>query len=154
MGRSPTGWTGGHFTVAALLVNTKAIAGSFAPLAGIGSHVTAIRIVGNLTTDHTASAAGGAAVIGAAVFADAAVAAGVASLPDPLTDIEDDIWTFIRGVPYPAAATRRVAEFDSRAARKIEEGQQLVFILANSAAGASSTLQLYVRVLFQTAIRQ
>ncbi len=152
MGRSPTSWAGAHFRADDIAINTKVLLGSFAPTGVGGPHVTPIRIVGNLSTEH-AVGTGGTMVVGAAVFADAAVAAGIASLPDPLTDASDDIWTFIRGIPYPDAATRRVSEFDSRAARKVEEGQQLVFIVANSTTGNVSTINFFVRVLTKTGIR-
>ena len=152
VGRSPTAWAGGHFRADDLAINSKVILGAFTPAGAGGAHETVIRIVGNLSSEHAAGT-GGTLVVGAAVFADAAVAAGIASLPDPLTDASDDIWTFIRGIPYPDAATRRVSEFDSRAARKVEEGQQLVFIMANSATGNVSTLNMYVRILGKSGVR-
>ncbi len=152
MGRSPTGWAALEATATGLLVNTKVLLASFVPSSPV-SHVTPIRIVGAVHYD-TAAAAIGVFAIGAGVFSDTAVAAGVASLPDPLTDAEDDIWMFFKAMPYPAAGNNSgLLTFDGRAARKVEPGMQLAFILANSTTGSSVTSSWMFRILTKTGVR-
>ena len=134
-------------------MGTKTIVATFAPTPGTG-HETVVRIVGTISYNTPSPAAAGVLVVGAAVFADNAVAAGVASLPDPITDVSDDLWTFIQPAPYSFTATPGIRDFDSRGMRKIEEGQQLVYIAANGATGSSVEFAMYFRQLFKTAIRQ
>ena len=147
--RSPTGWAGGA-TENTLASGTKAIVLSFTS-SGLASHDTVVRIVGSISGAADA-VVNGQFVLGAGVFADNAVAAGVAFLPDPLTDVNDDLWTMIRSVPYIGSQVREF-EFDSRGMRKVEEGQQLVFIGANSASGANFKFSVYLRLLAKSAIR-
>ena len=114
------------------------------------SHETVVRTVGILAVG------GGSAVgaLGACVVSDIAFAAGIASLPDPVTEISDDLWNMI--VPFAATSSadpnHRAYPFDSRAMRKIEEGQTLAFIIANASA-SSMTFSLYLRSLAKVAVR-
>jgi len=149
--RSPTAWAGLVVPTIALAIGTKIIVGSLAPQAG-SSHETVTRIVGQIGTENAAGV-GGNFAIGAYVASDTAIAAGVASLLDPITDIQDDVWTFVRAFPYTVGAARRTLEFDSRGMRKIEEGQQLVFVAANSVAGVTINFSVYIRALAKVAIR-
>ncbi len=152
--RSPTGWTGGDWAETTLAINTKIILLSFTS-AGLPSHETVTRIVGGVAMSPSTAVAAGVFVIGGAVFADAAVAAGVASLPDPITDVADDIWSFIHVMPYiiTGGATELVSRFDSRGQRKVEEGQQFVVIGANSTLGSTIETAGYLRLLAKSAIR-
>ena len=149
--RSPTQWaflsTDGN-----LLAGNKVILGSFFPTIG-ASHETVVRIVGGLRVED-ATGNGGLFAVGAAVFASNAVAAGVASLPDPITDGGDDLWTFHQVVPYsPTKNTVWVYSFDSRAMRKVEDGQELVFIAANGVGGDACDYSIAARVLSKHSIR-
>ena len=74
---------------------------------------------------------------GALVVTDAAVVAGVASMPDPVTDADDDGWFL--WVPFAQKASGSSSgtigfqyDFDSKAMRKLSEGFSVAFILANT----------------------
>ena len=83
--------------------------------------------------------------VGMAVVSDLAIAAGVASIPDPITNEDSDLWFMHRffsygmligsgagtGVPTPNGTT---FEFDSKAMRKVEEGSDIAVVLANATA--------------------
>ena len=81
---------------------------------------------------------------GAIVVNDLALAAGVASIPGPVTDESDDGWfvwqpfgtlsaasgTGGNTIPVPALNF----EYDSKAMRKVEEGFGIAFMVENSSA--------------------
>ncbi len=93
--------------------------------------------------------------IGAIIATDTAVAAGVASLPDPLTDINDDGWLMYQafgmrsGDPSGTGnQTSLQVPFDSKAMRKIQSGHQVVFVIANAHATHSFDIDYFnVRML-------
>jgi len=96
----------------------------------------------------------GLAALGACVVTDAAFAIGATAIPDPVTDISDDIWAFINVVSI-ATAARAVQDpihFDGRAMRKVEEGNRLVFIVSNTTDG-NLGVSGYIRVLGKVAVR-
>jgi len=94
-GRSPTAWAGGTLADATVADATKQVVTSFVPVAGL-SHETIVRIVG----DWQMSGAGlaGPVALGGVIATDIAFAAGAASIPGPITDIEDDIWMFFSSI--------------------------------------------------------
>jgi len=78
---------------------------------------------------------------GAVVVTDAAAAAGVASMPGPVTDASDDNWfvwepfgNMLANVATGniAATNEPLVDFDSKAMRKVATGFQLAFIVENS----------------------
>ena len=78
--------------------------------------------------------------IGAIIATETAIAAGVASLPDPITDIDDDGWIMYQafgmrsGDPSGVGPTSLAVPFDSKAMRRIQGGQALVVVVANAHA--------------------
>ena len=86
--------------------------------------------------------------LGCAVVSDQAVAIGVTAVPTPLTDKSSDLWFVYEqlfgrieigsgagtGVPVQ---TSMFKEFDSKAMRKVEEGQDLVTVVENELAGCN-----------------
>jgi len=151
-GRSPTAWAGFVATDATVATGTAQIVASIVPVAGTG-HETVVRIVG----DWQAEGAGinGSLVLGALVATDAAVAAGAAAVPDPITEIQDDIWVMISSISVSIGARSAFNDpvrFDSRAMRKIDEGSQLVFIIANNTDG-NMGFSMYLRALAKIAVR-
>jgi len=91
--------------------------------------------------------------LGGVIATDIAFAAGAASIPGPITDIEDDIWMFfssISGGGTTVAPDFRV--FDSRAMRKIDEGSRLVIMIENQ-TGANIGFSVLLRVLAKVAVR-
>ncbi len=146
--RAPTSWAGACFEQIDLPADSKVILGSFVPLAGF-AHETAVRVVGSWAANPTAI---GCVAIGLCVVTDRAFTAGIASMPDPITDIGDDIWMFIDALAVPAAVASEQRRFDSRAMRRVEEGNRLVLIAAQTSA-AVTDFAVYMRVLSKQAVR-
>ena len=76
---------------------------------------------------------------GMAVVSEQAIAAGAASLPDPVADIGSDLWFLYRdfgavGGPVSGQQFTEFA-FDSRAQRKVEDGSEIAVMIGNNAAG-------------------
>jgi len=149
-GRSPTNWAGFTAADATVADATKQIVGSVIPLAG-SSHETVVRIVGDWNV--TGAGVAGPVVIGALVVTDAAFAAGAASIPGPITDLNDDVWMFISSVARGGVSVTHIErQFDSRAMRKVDEGNSLVFMIENQ-TGANIGFTMFVRILAKSAIR-
>ncbi len=82
--------------------------------------------------------------MGLCVVSDAAVTAGAASIPGPLTDLDDDLWLmwfgFQGGVTVGATAGDVTAiqanvHQESRAMRRVQEGQQVAVMFEADAGG-------------------
>ncbi len=81
---------------------------------------------------------------GITVANDLALAAGAASLPGPITDMDDDGWMvwqgFTQGMLFASAVGLQGANFgmwypfDSRAMRRVEEGYGLAMMVENQDA--------------------
>ena len=95
--------------------------------------------------------------IGAMVLSDAAIAVGVASLPDPVTDSDDDGWLMwmpfyqasasVQGGTVIHTTVAAPYQFDSKAMRRVEEGYSVAFIGANANATTGLRIALAVSVL-------
>ncbi len=148
-GRAPTGWAGFLGFDATVAAGTKQIIGSFVPLPGF-SHETAVRVVGDWTSQ---GAVGGSVVIGMCVVTDAAFAIGATAIPDPATEISDDIWMFISSISKVGVDDIQPSRlFDSRAMRKVDEGSRLVLMIANTGS-TSIGFSIYIRMLGKLAVR-
>ena len=148
--RAPSSWAGfsGLFTIPNA---GKILVGTFTPVPNF-AHETLVRMVGSWRPETSAYA--GIYAIGACVVSDAAVSAGVASMPDPVTEIQDDLWTWISGGGNNTAATfNESLAFDSRGMRKLEDGQALAVIAAGTNATTPIDSAIYVRALFKQAVR-
>jgi len=151
-GRSPTDWDGTNSSLT-LGASSKLLAFGFVPIAGVG-HETCVRIVGEMFVETSAPTAVDVVVLGAAVVSDQAFTVGITAVPDPITEIGDDMWTFINPLTMASTAQKQRKTFDSRAMRKIEEGQTLAFVWATGAGtGASVKVGVYLRVLFKHGVR-
>ncbi len=92
--------------------------------------------------------------VGFAVVSDLAVAAGIASIPDPISNENSDLWFvhqfFFAGTRAGGGAGTGVPTlngvtfpFDSKAMRKVEEGSDIAVVLSN--ADAAFGLQYIVK---------
>ncbi len=116
-------------------------------------HETIVRVVGTWQCDGVGI--NGNVAMGGVVVNEPAFVAGSASMPDPITEIQDDVWAFISTVSVgtlPRGVGQDDIKFDSRAMRKVEEGQRLAIIVSNGTDG-NMGLALYIRVLAKRAIR-
>jgi len=151
--RAPTAWAGFVFSDATVATATKQIVGTLTPTAGL-SHETVVRIVGDWQADGPGK--NGQVVLAALVVTEAAFAIGATALPDPVTDIEDDVWLFISSISVGTLGRSihgaNPIQYDSKGMRKVDEGQLLVFIVANTTDG-NVGISGYTRVLTKVAIR-
>ena len=89
---------------------------------------------------------------GACIVSEAAATAGGASLPDPITDSSSGIW-FIwggfarQGILNTTQPSVTDYPFDSKAMRKVEPGEVMVFIIANAHATEGLGFLLQIRML-------
>ncbi len=90
------------------------------------------------------------------VVSDEAAAVGVTAVPTPMTSVESDLWyvheqsfdTFRFGDQTGAQSnTGRLREIDSKAMRKVEEGQDVVLVLQNSAQSDGTISSIGGRML-------
>ena len=94
--------------------------------------------------------------IGAIIVTDTAVAAGVASMPDPITDINDEGWMMYQpfgmrsGDASGVGVTSLQVPFDSKAMRHISGGFQLAVIIANAHATHSFDVDFYLDRILAT----
>ena len=137
--------------------NSKILLSTFvlsnAPLA---ETVRRIRGMCLWSTDQSAANEGPVGALGVCLAEDTAIVAGIASLPDPITDVADDMWMLFQpmmtrievatavGFQVPSGG---VWEFDSKGMRKVRDGFSLAVIVANAhpthGAIFSMVLRLY-----------
>ena len=152
MARRPTNWGGSNVNgVTAVPGASKVLLASFTP--DFVSGETVRRIRGTVLVQ-------GAGVglylgaIGAYVASNAAVTAGVGSLLDPVSNVNDDAWMWYRSFGGDSGATgsagadgAQLLEIDSKAMRRVETGYALVFVVANATVGLSFNVALALRLL-------
>ena len=119
--------------------------------------LTVRRIRGLLTvaSDQQAATELQLGAFGALVVTDAAVAVGITSIPDPVTEVADDMWMLyvhigqqVRFGTAVGLEPHWVTQYvlDSKAMRKTPAGYSLAFVIANAAStGFNATLG--VRIL-------
>ncbi len=108
---------------------------------GIAETIRRTRGVFSISSDQNAAIEDQVGAMGMMVVNDLAIAAGVASLPGPVTDANDDGW-FV-WVPFaqrglagagPSNLASETYHFDSKAMRKVEEGFGIVLVVENASA--------------------
>jgi len=140
--RLAPGWAFSQSAILATIpAGTKAILATFA-LNTTNLGETILRTRGLLWVQSDQSVAFNeqqSGAFGGLVATSNAVAAGVASLPDPFTDGADDGWFVHRPFVQTSPSINgelggqqgRLYEIDSKAMRKVETGYDLVFIIGN-----------------------
>ncbi len=138
--RRATDWSGLVSSAYTTLPASSAVlAGTFV-LSNPGIGETIIRTVGVLSvaSDQTAALEPQFGSLGMVVVTDAAGAAGIASIPDPVTEEDDDGWflfvPFLQQLEGVTGPSSMLYSFDSRGKRRIEEGFQVAVVIANAAA--------------------
>ena len=158
--RSPPNraWAGvvstGFTTVAA---NTKVLLG-FLSLSNPNIDETVLRTVGVLgvMSDQVAATEDIIGAVGMILVSDTAFAAGVASIPGPVTDVADDGWFlyipivqafgFASAVGIDGSFAIQYA-FDSKVKRRVEEGQTGAIVVENSSASFGFQVAFVLRLL-------
>ena len=159
--RTPNrGWSGlastGFTTIAP---SAKVLIGTFV-LNNPGIDETILRSVGMLAVSSDQQAASEDIIggFGMIFVTDLAAAAGIASIPDPITDIEDHGWFLYVPIVQSMAFQSSVGvnydfgvqyPFDSKAKRKIEEGTSIAVVASNSSASFGFQVAVVLRILTQ-----
>ena len=104
-------------------------------------------------TDDDTAAEVGVCAVGSMVVREPARVAGIASLPTPLAENVDDGWYVYQlggwsGGPIEGEPIRTY-QFDSRAQRKVEDGDALVWTLENQSAVFGLSYMLRFRMLIK-----
>jgi len=151
--RSPTIWAGvvaPSLTVFPTL--TKILLALFTPSFLSGETIRRLR--GTLLVESVLTTTAYHGAIGAYIASDAAVAIGVTALLDPVTNASDDVWLWYhsfagdgRGDGSAGGNGAMLIEVESKAMRRMEEGQSLVIVGANANALSEFAVALSLRVL-------
>ena len=103
----------------------------------------------HVTSDQFVAAETARISLGLAVVSDQAVAIGVTAVPTPETDRASDLWFVYEslGSSFVIASnsgftepTGRLLHWDSKAMRKVEEGQDVAVVLENSALSSNGSI--------------
>ena len=141
--------------------STKTLLTSFV-LSNAGINETIRRTLGGVyvSSDQAAASENYSGAFGICVVTDAALAAGAASIPGPFTEQSDDIWVVwmpvagsvtVGGTPGNVARLGWWFPFDSRAMRRVQEGQGIAVMFETAAAdGVSVTAALSLYSTFAT----
>ncbi len=119
---------------------------------------TVLRTLGvlGIATDQNSTTEQQEGALGMIVVSDAAIAAGVASIPGPITDIDNDGWflhvpflnefKLVPGVGFNPLNTI-VREFDFKSKRKIEDGFSIAVVIESTTTSEGFTASLIFRML-------
>ncbi len=160
--RRKTEWAGSaDVTAVTVLAAGTAVLDQVLDQAALASVVpaTIIRTVGwvNWSTDQVALGETPFGALGMAVVTEQAQVAGVAAIPTPITEEANDVWflyqPFVSDI-FVADATGimkggNVFEFDSRAQRKVQDGDAIIVALENASAAHGGQYIVKFRMLFK-----
>ncbi len=117
------------------------------------------RLFIHVKSDQTGASEDYLMAVGLAIISEQAGIIGVTAIPTPFSDMESDLWflhdiiggsfTFVSGVGFqdPSGTMKSV---DSKAMRKIEDGNDLALVIENSGLAASGvTVTLSGRILIK-----
>ena len=116
---------------------------------------TITRTIGILTvlSDTVATKEVSNGAFSAAVVSQRAVTTGITALPDPVTEAGADFWflyqpwSIIRQVSNNSGSVPFVMMFDSRAQRKVPEGSDIAFVMANASSAFTVEFAVSLRIL-------
>jgi len=104
-----------------------------------------------LGSDQAAATEDQAAALGGAVVSDQAVAVGITALPTPITDKSSDLWfmfqslmsniAFLTAAGFQQPAGQQLI-YDSRAMRKVEDGQDIVIMAESDVAAVTAGVEI------------
>ena len=115
-------------------------------------------IWGQVTSDQLAADEFVFGAVGMCVVSDQALAIGVTAVPTPVTDLASDLWFLhqIYGVEFALSSAIGFDgnagsrfEIDSRAKRKVNDGQDVILVLENAGISFGSLVRLGGRLLIK-----
>ena len=157
--RRETLWLGGSFVRSTLVGAASALVTSLNAAALAQRPFTIVRTRGFLhyRSDQEVASENYSGSYGAAVVSDQAVAIGVTAIPTPVTDSESDLWHLYEAFGKRFALGSGVAftdvgdriEIDSKAMRKVEEGQDIVDVVEGSGLSTGIIVLSFNRTLIK-----
>ncbi len=154
-----TTWTSNtSATESAIAAATKVLVANFV----LGGPITIMRVRGLLTwrSDQVTVDEVVMGAFGLCLVTESAITAGVASIPGPFTNADDDVWfahqfvydrlEFQSGTGVGQGMTTHVQyDLDSKAMRKGEDGQSVAVVWENGHASSGATATENFRMLFK-----
>ena len=153
--RPSGGWGGVTVGQTAVPANSKVLLATFTPSVAFTLTVRRIRMSVLYSSDQNSASEASLGAVAAGVFEDTAIAVGIGSLPDPITDVADDFWLMFQGLHTRISFVTggglvepagMVVEIDSKAMRKLPTGKSLAFIVGNASATFGALIQTTIRV--------
>ncbi len=136
-------------TGGAILFSLNAAALSLRPFTVVRTHLEYF-----LFSDQEATTELQVAGVGVAVVSDEAVAVGITAVPTPITDMGSDLWLLHKVIMHNLtrtasglSSTGHQVSIDSRAMRKVEDGQDLITVHELSTVGSGLTAVVTCRTL-------
>ena len=115
---------------------------------------TITRTIGQLfiSSDQVAANEWPFGALGGIVVSDKAIATGATAVPDPVTQVASDEWFLYEPFAVAGAADAgfkkyQTFNFDSRAQRKVQDGEDIAFVISNSNATDGLFWVLMLRML-------
>jgi len=157
--RRETLWMSTDFTTTNLAVSGVALLTSLNAAALALRPFTIVRARGTLfaASDQTIAAENYDVSLGHAVVSAQAVAIGVTAVPTPVTDLSSDLWYLYENILGRLESGSDVAftdvghllQYDSRAMRKVEDGEDIITVIESSAFGGGLVVQTQGRTLIK-----
>jgi len=116
------------------------------------------RMFWSMMSDQVAAIEDQQVALGVAVVSNQAVAIGVTAIPTPFTDLFSDLWLLHEiltsrfvdtGTAVEVAPNPIFKEVDSKAMRKVNDGEEPVFVLENSSVSAGTRSLFAGRMLIK-----
>ena len=159
--RRLTEWVARTFNVDGIVLpaNTFAIDSLFGAPVLAKRPFTITRVVGLLSvqSDQNVAVELPFGALGFAVVSDKAATTGVTAVPDPVTEGSSDLWHVYQSFSAEGSASTNVGRplmqfpIDSRAQRKVQDGENCVAVIANASATDGLIFTLNYRILFKLA---
>jgi len=154
-----TAWVNIATTSTGLAPSTGVLFSGFSAAALGLRPFTIVRVRGwlSLSSDQSIAVETYAGSLGMAVVSDQAFAIGVTAVPTPQTDKDSDLWFVYEELAGTIIAVTSTGidggtvskAFDSRAMRKVEDGQDVAIVVEGAAGFSGSTLNKGGRMLIK-----
>ena len=149
-------WAGAvSATYGTLAASSKVVVATLT-LSNPGIAETILRTVGgiSISSDQSAALEVQSGAVGGCIITDRASTVGITAIPDPVTEVADDMWFLFQSFAQRTDLTVGGVNafwysFDSKAKRIVEDGFQGAFVLANANATDAIGFAFHVRVLTQ-----
>ena len=160
--RSPgrlTEWFAASFATSetALAASSFVVVISYTAAALAKRPFTITRTIGSLyvASDQSAAVEFPSGAVGGIIVSDKAIALGATAIPDPVTQGNSDEWFMYQNFAVTGSASNAGGRdllafpFDSRAQRKVVDGEDVAFVVSNASAADGLVFFLELRQLIK-----